>query len=285
MRKKKIRRNATKVKRGSVRKTSLSAADIQRVRHLAEQLGALIPLNGFRTKFTLTAIAKERDLGRYLVQGNKKDVYATFITGLLKSNKKITLKKLVRESLPRAIERRHANGNPVLKAEADNLSKNLFALGIDLRKEIDDLQLPSSRPAVVPPPPEVRKALDAIGLHPGLLPNCKDLFLDGHINEAVRKAAEKLESTVQRTSGSHKQGKELMGEAFSEKSPLIQLNGLVTTSDINEQDGYRFIAMGVMVWWRNTLSHGDEPMIAHHEALGRLATISNLLHRLDIRAE
>lgn len=283
---KKSHKKPEKRARIKTKRATLSAVDLQNVLKLAQQLGELLPLSGYRSKFSLTVLAKEWGLKKYLGNAtSKKDVYAEFITGMLRDNKRITLKKFVRENLPKAIERRHGNGNPLLKPEADELVVTLLALGVDLKKEIEALQLPVDRPKTVPPPPEVKKALDALGLHPMLLPECRTLFVDGHINESVRKAAEKFETIVQKVSGlASRQGKELMGEAFSEKSPIVRLNALTSSSDMNEQEGYRLIAMGVMVWWRNTLSHGDEQTIPHHEALGRLGMISNLLHRLDSRA-
>jgi uncharacterized protein (TIGR02391 family) len=273
----------TRAKR-ETKKRSLSVRDRQQVRILAEQLGGLIPLSGFRSTFNINQLAKERGLIQYLPKKsqNKKESLAVFLENIISYHPR-TLKKIVQEILPKAIERRHQNGNPVLAVEADIFATTLFDLGIDLRKEIKELHLPTERPTIVPPPPEVRKMIETYPLHPTLLPDCKNLFLGGHINESVRKALEKYELLVQQLSSSSRQGKDLMATVFSEQSPAICVVDTSTQAGCNTQEGMKFISMGIMQWWRNNLSHGDEAQIPHHEAFSRLILVSNLLHTLDER--
>lgn len=273
----------TRTKR-EVKKRTLSVRNRQQVRILAEQLGQLIPLSGFRSTFNVTQLAKERGLAQYLPKKsqNKKESLAVFLENVI-SYRPRTLKIIIQEILPKAIERRHQNGNPVLAAEADTFATTLFDLGIDLRKEIKELHLPAERPTIVPPPPEVRKMVETYPLHPTLLPECKKIFLDGHINESVRKALEKYELVIQQLSSSPKQGKDLMATVFSEQAPVVRVGDTATQAGCNAQEGMKFISMGIMQWWRNNLSHGDEGQMPHHEAFSRLILVSNLLHTLDER--
>ncbi|MDD5437643.1 MAG: TIGR02391 family protein [Patescibacteria group bacterium] len=263
-----------------------TAANLQTLRDLAECLGRLIPLEGYRSSFSLTVLARQRGLLSFIPKKapNKKECFYAFVRNLHYQRPR-TLKSLVRDILPRAIERRFDHGDPVLAPEATRLATVLFSLGVDMRSEITDLKLPTERPTIVPPPPEAKKALESLGLHPSLLPQCREMFLDGHINESVRKALEKFEAIVQGVAGlPDKIGKDLMGMAFSDTAPRVQLGNLVTTKEKDEQEGYKFLAMGMMCWWRNELSHRDIPQLPHHEALGRLLAVSNMLHRLDARA-
>ncbi|MFA5986103.1 MAG: TIGR02391 family protein [Parcubacteria group bacterium] len=272
-------------KKNKVRKFKmLSAANIQNIRILAEQLGRLIPLDGYRSSFSLMTIAKTRGLVEYIPKKvNKKEAFSVFIRNLIKEKPR-TLKLIVREILPRAIEKRHSEGNPILEQEASELASQLFLLGVDLKKEIKELKLPTQRPKIVPPPIAVQKILDTFPLHPTLLPDCKKMFVDGHLNEAVRKSLEKFEKTVQDLSLLKKMdGQKLMANVFNENDPKIKLNNLETAQEINEQMGFRLTTMGLMTWWRNNLSHGDEEQMPHHEALGRLIMVSNLFSRLDER--
>lgn len=248
-------------------------------------MGRLIPLSGYRSSFSLCAVAKQDKLTKYLPKksANKKEAFTEFIQNVI-SFKPRTLKKIIREILPKAIEKRHREGNPILEREALELSSRLFELNIDLRKEIADLELPKERPKIVPPPVEIQKILEAFILHPTMMPNCKEMFIQGHINESVRKALEKFEKIVQDLSLlKNRQGSDLMAAAFSETDPKIKLNKLETIQNRDEQIGFKLLTMGIMHWWRNNLSHGDEPQLSHHEALGRLIVISNLFHRLDER--
>ena len=110
------------------------------------------------------------------------------------------------------------------------------------------------------------------------------MFVNGHVNESVRKALERFEKTVQDLTGMHdKMGSDLMAQAFSDTSPVIKFSARETLQEKNEQKGIQLYTMGMMQWWRNNLSHGDEKQLDHHEALGRLISISNLFHKLDAR--
>ncbi len=276
--KKRAKRKNTKTKRASTRFT---AVDIQNMRTLAEMLGELVPYSG-RGNFNLQNIAKRFNLTKCFPakHHNKKETFSFFIRDVQKKHPRM-MKKVIREIIPRAIERRHQQGNPILLKEADALSEQLFKIGIDLKKEIRGLRFPKERPKVIPPPYDIQEILNKFRLHPILMPECQKLFMDGHINESVRKALEKYEVYVQKKSGVITIGKDLMAQVFCLKKQVIKLNALRTRSEQNEQEGFMHIAMGIMQWWRNTLSHGDEKQISHYEALGRLFLISNLLHRLE----
>jgi uncharacterized protein (TIGR02391 family) len=276
----KKRKNKKRTQKVCVRR--FSAVDIQNIRILAEMLGELLPYSGYKSRFNIVSIAKKRGLSKYLSKGSssKKEALVEFIRKLHK-DKPRTIKIIVREIMPQAIERRHSQGNPILFDEAGLFVKQLCKLGIDLRKEILALNFPKSRPTIVPPPFEIQDILKKFSLHPLLMPDCQKLFLDGHINEAVRKALEKFETYVQKKSGSNLAGIDLMGKVFNLVNPLIKLNSLSNKTEQCEQEGFMHIAMGIMQWWRNSLSHGDIKQIDHQEALGRLFLASNLLRRLD----
>ncbi|MCK5306747.1 MAG: TIGR02391 family protein [Candidatus Omnitrophica bacterium] len=279
----KVEKKRAKSKNAKTKKASkrLTAVDIQNMRILAKMLGELVPYSG-RGNFNLQNIAKRFNLTKCFPakHHNKKETFSFFIRDVHKRHPRM-MKKIVREIFPKAIERRYEQGNPILLEEATVLSEQLFKIGVDLKKEIRGLRFPKERPKVVPPPYDIQEILKKIKLHPILMPECQKLFLDGHINESVRKALEKYEVYVQRKSSLKIIGKNLMGKAFSLRGQTIKLNALSTESEKNEQEGFMYISMGVMQWWRNTLSHGDEKQISHHEALGRLFLISNLLHRLE----
>src|SRR3989344_1181049 len=267
------------------KRITVTAPQAQAIRALAEQLGKLIALSGFRSSFSLTTIAKERGLSKYLPvkASNKKESFYDFLRNLY-CQKPRTIKILVREMLPKAIEKRHEKGDPVLEAEALDLSARLKALNIDLESEIVAMNLPKERPKTVPPPIAIQKILDAYILHPSLLPDCKKMFIEGHINESVRKALERFEKTIQDLTSTHdKQGPDLMAAVFNEQNPKIKFNSMSTPQEVNKQLGFKLTTMGIMHWWRNNLSHGDEDQLPHHEAIGRLILISNLFHRLDSR--
>ncbi len=172
-------------------------------------------------------------------------------------------------------------GNPVLEAEILAMDGTLRALDVNLSREFKALNLPKERPRIVPPPAAFQRMVDELGLHPNLLPECPKLFKDGHINESVRKALEKYEIYIQRKSGQTKIGSNLMAAAFSESAPLIQIADVTTPRGKGLQDGFKFLSMGAMEFWRNFCSHGDEDQLAHHDAIAVLAVVSHLFFRVD----
>lgn len=269
-----------KVIKKTIAKKVMSASSVQNIRLLAEQLGEIIPATSMnKSGFCFATLAKEYKLKKFWEnKGQKKESIANFLKQVYKKHPRV-LKKLVRENLSRAIERRHKNGNPILRQEADNLGSTLSKLDIDLAKEIKELDLPTTRPSIVPPKIEAQKALGVLSLHPVLLPDCEKLFKDGHLNESVRKALEKYEVYVRDSSGLTLMGTNLMEQAFSEKAAKIEIS---TDPDQRRkeglQEGFKDISRGAMEYWRNYSSHGDEEQMPAQDAIAILGVISHLLY-------
>ncbi|HTJ67279.1 MAG TPA: TIGR02391 family protein [Actinospica sp.] len=123
---------------------------------------------------------------------------------------------------------------------------------------------------------------EARNVHPELPIKVRELFDDGHCEQSVFEAFKFVEKEVKRISSlSGKTGYALMMDAFNEAGPKVQLNGLLTESDIDEQKGFKFIFAGAATGIRNPRGHevdiGDTP----DEALDYLALASLLLRRLD----
>lgn len=271
----------TKSKRPLPRSRHLSAPTIQNLSSLAAQIGKIIPATS-RGTFSFEKIAITVGCKKYWPkEGNRDARIFELLKKIYQKHPKIFY-KVFRENLPAGISRRHKNGDPVLKQEINNLSATLLSLNVDLKKEIDDLNLPETRPSFVPPPPEFKNMIEKIGLHPLLHPECVQKFIDGHINDAIRKALEKYECYVQSKSGiNDKIGRNLMAQAFNENSPPIPITDVSNPRGKSLQEGFRFISMGAMEFWRNYLSHGDEAQMPHQDAVAILATISHLLYFIE----
>lgn len=119
-------------------------------------------------------------------------------------------------------------------------------------------------------------------IHPDLPNKVRKLFDDGYWEQSVFEAFKFIEKEVKRISGLRgKTGYPLMMDAFNENNPKVQLNGLATESETDEQMGFKFIFAGAATGIRNPRGHevdiGDTP----DEALDYLALASLLLRRLD----
>ena len=267
------------------RAKNLSAVKIQSLRNLAVLAGEIIPATSFGgTGFSFKKIATDYHMSKYWPSSkkgpNKKESIYNFLSEVYRRHP-IKFKKIFRENIARGIERRQTNGKPVLEDEILKLSTTLKELGIDLKADFMELKLPKDRPSIVPPPQEFKTMIDKMALHAYLLPECVDLFKNGHINEACRKALEKFETYVQKKSAQHTIGTDLMATAFSEKSPYIKVADLSSKRGKALQDGFKLLTMGTMGFWRNLLSHGDEKQMPHQDAIAIISTVSHLMNIID----
>jgi len=188
---------------------------------------------------------------------------------------------LVNNILAEAVEWRRTKSVPILRSEAETLKSHLYALAIDLRREIDDLQLPAKRPRITPPPIHVKQALEKFGLHRVLLDKVFPLFADGHVNEAVRKAGEIFEVFAARgLPGQRRYGRDLVATVFSATKPIIDISGYHSSETLNptdEKEGYMFLSMGAMHWCKNIVGHGDVDQLDPVDAAARIILISHLI--------
>jgi len=257
-----------------------SPREQQVIRDLADMLGKLLPATS-QGKFSLQTIAKERGLSKFFATKlSKKKQFTQFIADVHKAHPR-TLKTFVNDILADAVSRRRTQGNPVLRPEADLLKNKLSEFGIDLSAEIDELELPATRPNITPPPQVVQQVLERIGLHPSLLPQVLSLFKEGHINEAVRKSGEILEAFVTRSSGERgRYGRDLMATVFNKDNPIIDIS-MYHESEISnpmdEKEGFMLVAMGTMQWCKNIVGHGDVKQLPPHEGASRIILVSHLL--------
>jgi len=138
---------------------------------------------------------------------------------------------------------------------------------------------PATQPAV-----EVatRHPFDSRNIHTDLPPKVRDLFNDGQVPQATELAFKYLDKEIQRHSGlTTESGFKLMMAAFDGVTPKVKLNALVTISEKDEQEGFRFVFAGGMKGIRNPRAHDpgivDDPDIC----LDHLSFVSLLLRRLE----
>lgn len=282
MKKKLVKKKALYKKKRLISKRFFTAKNIQDISTFAELLGNIIPATSFGNGFCFQKIAKENGLSKFWKNGNKKGQITHFLTNVLKYHPKIFY-KILRENISLGIQRRHKQGNPVLKPEIEKIDNVLKSLSINFTKEIDELNLPIERPRIVPPPIEYQKILGKASLHPLLMPECTGLYKNGYINESVRKSLEKLEKYVQDITGQKDLiGKDLMVQTFNEANqPKIKVTPLVSKSDIAQQEGFRYLNMGLMLYWRNKFSHGDAEQISYIEACSVIFFVSEIIRIIE----
>lgn len=123
---------------------------------------------------------------------------------------------------------------------------------------------------------------DQRNVHPDIVNVCQKLFDDGHYSQATFEAFKFLDNEVKKVSAGSESGFKLMMDVFNENKPKIKLTDLATTSEKDEQMGYRFIFAGVMSAIRNPRGH-DIATDTIDRCLDHLSVASVLLRRLEDR--
>lgn len=118
-------------------------------------------------------------------------------------------------------------------------------------------------------------------LFPGFPAKVRKLFDDGHYSESTFEALKYLDKKVQAIASSSKSGVQLMMQAFGGHPPVIHLNALSNQSELDEQEGFKFIFAGIMSAIRNPKGHEHSIEDDPDTCLAHLALVSTLLRRLE----
>ncbi len=121
------------------------------------------------------------------------------------------------------------------------------------------------------------------GFHPEVHRHSEKLFLQENYFHAVFEAAKAYNYAVKKKSGSKKDGVDLMMHEFDSKRGVLKLNKCDSETDINVQEGIKFLSSGLMRAIRNPTAH--EPAITwpinKQDCLDILSFISFLFRQLD----
>ena len=121
----------------------------------------------------------------------------------------------------------------------------------------------------------------SIKLHPKVKEISLDLFNNGHYSQAIFESVKALNNFVK--SKARIIDKDLAGamaKAFNEQDPIIKLNDLITQSDKDEQEGFKFLYMGTMKGIRNPMGHETYEM-DKKTAIEYLAFLSLLFRKAE----
>jgi len=153
-----------------------------------------------------------------------------------------------------------------------------------MRNNVNQILRQSGIPLELRVESEDESDFNARNFHPEVRAHARDLFLKGDYFHAVLEAAEAYNAAVKQKSGlGDLDGQGLMNKAFSSQNPVIWLTPCTTDTEKNIQDGYRFIAAGLMSAIRNPTAHAPALSfpIGRDDALDILSQISYSFRWLD----
>lgn len=122
---------------------------------------------------------------------------------------------------------------------------------------------------------------DKMQFHQRIIAASKSLFESGHYSQAIFEAFKAVNNFVKEKSGLSLDGKALMSKVFNEDAPIIKLNELLTQSDKDEQEGFKFLFMGAMVGIRNPKAHDNVIQTDPYRTLEYLGFASLLMKRIE----
>ena len=135
----------------------------------------------------------------------------------------------------------------------------------------------------VPDSASLEALFESVNLHHKVETSSKSLFVTSHFAQAILEALKSLETELREISGLSLTGQDLINKAFKENEPRIQLNPMTDITERDEQEGFRFIFMGVMRGIRNPIVHRHADWSDPFLALKYLCMVSLLFEKLDNR--
>lgn len=139
-------------------------------------------------------------------------------------------------------------------------------------------------PKPAPIPAEAAPSLHPFeerNIHEKLPKKVRTLFDDGHYAESTFNAFKFVDKTVEKLAHSSQSGYKLMMDVFDKANPKLKLTPLTTTSEKDEQEGYRFIFAGSVWAIRNPRGHEFDLEDDPDTCLDHLSFASMLLRRLE----
>lgn len=122
---------------------------------------------------------------------------------------------------------------------------------------------------------------DRMQFHPRVIRVSESLFKTGNYAQAIFEAFKAVDNFVKEKTALTLDGQALMSKVFDENEPIIKLNDLLTRSDRDEQEGFKFMFKGATIGIRNPKAHGNVIQTDPYRTLEYLSFASLLMRRIE----
>lgn len=218
----------------------ITAARLKEIKVLSTALSPLIPGSARKNGFSLQRVAKETNTQEfYKKQNNKQQTFEHYFTGIIRRyprKPKTIVIKIIEESAI-WMANKHRELTSEMKEEVANAME---ALGFSVRTELMKIEQPLFEKRSIPGD-DLRNLFNRLELHSSIRGDVKTLFVQGNVNNAVRRASELFEKLVVDLSQSSGQfGIRLVERVFNENNPIIRVNKFESEGDKKEQRGFKY---------------------------------------------
>ncbi len=122
---------------------------------------------------------------------------------------------------------------------------------------------------------------DKMQFHPRVIEVSESLFKTRNYASAILEAFKAVDNYVKEKTTLSLNGQALMSKVFDENAPIIKLNDLLTQSDRDEQEGFKFLFKGATIGIRNPKAHDNVVQTDPYRTLEYLGLASLLMRRIE----
>lgn len=122
---------------------------------------------------------------------------------------------------------------------------------------------------------------DKMQFHPRVIQVSESLFKTGNYASAILEAFKAVDNYVKEKTALSLNGQALMSKVFDENAPIIKLNDLLTQSDRDEQEGFKFLFKGATIGIRNPKAHDNVVQTDPYRTIEYLGLASLLMKRIE----
>lgn len=261
--------------------TELSLKQTEILSKMANLLYGFLPGSG--AIYTFATAARESGFEEFWVGGSKLPALQYLLENTLKFKAEL-FPDLILRIVKHGIKYNYKTGTPITREDIETLNALVNKLDFDIQELKDEeflISLPAEKAKTFPDDQiNHNRLFDEFKLHPEIVKVSRSLFISGHYSQAIFEAFKAVNNFVKEKSRlQNLDGQRLMAEVFNENNPVIKLNRLKTTSERDEQTGFKFIFMGSMCGIRNPKAHDHVELKDPLRALKYLALASLLFER------
>lgn len=179
------------------------------------------------------------------------------------------------------INNRYVNMNEYLSTI--NVPLNLIGLTVTIKGELIKVAPATTLSEAQRRCSELISELKSRNLHSEIFKYCIPELLVNDYFHAIFESVKGVYTRIRKLSNCSTDGAALIHEVFDPHSPILIINPCTNKAQINEQNGFKQILLGITNMFRNTLAHENKIYwnVSKQDAVDLMTTLSFIHRKLD----